>query len=120
MKSAWLAALVSVALCGARAQELETNVNERYTVESVDLSGADQSKLDRTTRDDLDRMVGRKFNQEKLNELSRLVRKAFPGRTVSVKVSRVRTYSNTKPARCGSCRCMRSGGRVSRTRWWVT
>ena len=96
MKSAWLAALVSVALCGARAQELETNVNERYTVESVDLSGADQSKLDRTTRDDLDRMVGRKFNQEKLNELSRLVRKAFPGRTVSVKVSRGRAADSVR------------------------
>lgn len=88
MKHVWVAALFAAAVLTARAQETEVNVNERYTVESVEVSGTDQSKLDRAIRDDLRRLVGQKFSQEKLDELSRLIHKALPGRSVSIKVSR--------------------------------
>ncbi len=97
MKKVWLAAIVSLALGGARAQEPEVvNVNERYTVESVELSGADQSNLDRSTREEFRNMIGQKFSQEKLNELCRVIRKAFPGQSVSVKVSRGRTTDSVR------------------------
>lgn len=91
MRRVWAVTLILWGVSGACAQEPETNVNERYTVESVEVSGGDQSRLDRATRRDLDGMVGKKFSQEKLDELGRLVRKAFPGRSVSVRISRGKT-----------------------------
>jgi hypothetical protein len=88
--------LVGAAVLLARAQEPETNVNERYMVESVDVSGADQSTLERPVREELRRLVGQRFSQEKLEELSRLIRKAFPGRTVAIRVNRGDTPDHVK------------------------
>jgi Omp85 superfamily domain len=88
MRHVWVAALLWAAALPVRAQEPEVNVNERYTVESVEISGADQSKLDQPVRDNLRKLVGQKFSQEKLEELLKLIHKAFPGRPVSIQVSR--------------------------------
>jgi hypothetical protein len=96
MRYLWVAALLGAAVLLARAQEPEANVNERYTVESAEISGADQSKLDQPVRDDLRKLVGQKFSQEKLEELSKLIRKAFPGRPVSIQVSRGSTADHVK------------------------
>ncbi|MGD0089853.1 MAG: hypothetical protein ABSE73_08020 [Planctomycetota bacterium] len=96
MRHLWVAALLGAAVLLARAQEPEANVNERYSVESAEISGADQSKLDQPVRDDLRKLVGQKFSQEKLEELSKLIRKAFPGRPVSIQVSRGSTPEQVK------------------------
>ncbi len=87
MKYLWIAALFAAAGT-VRGQAPEANVNERYTVESVEITGADQSRLDRTTREDLHRLVGRKFSQERLDQMCQTLHKAFPGRTVGITVHR--------------------------------
>ncbi|MGC9971398.1 MAG: BamA/TamA family outer membrane protein [Bryobacteraceae bacterium] len=96
MRHVWVAALLWAAALPVRAQEPEVNVNERYTVESIEISGADQSKLDQPVRDNLRKLVGQKFSQEKLEELSKLIHKAFPGRPVSIQVSRGSTPEQVK------------------------
>jgi hypothetical protein len=96
MKHLWVAALLWAAAAPVQAQEPELNVNERYTVESIEISGADQSKLDPPVRDNLRELVGQKFSQEKLEELSKLIHKAFPGRPVSIQVSRGSTPDHVK------------------------
>lgn len=96
MRYLWVAALLWAAVLPVRAQEPEVNVNERYTVESIEISGADQSKLDQPVRDNLRKLVGQKFSQEKLEELSKLIHKAFPGRPVSIQVSRGSTPEHVK------------------------
>ena len=88
MKVIRLAAFLALAPLVVRAQEPDPNVNERYTVESVEVTGIDQAKLDREVRENMHGLVGRKFSQEKLDELSRLVHKALPGRVVSVRIRR--------------------------------
>jgi hypothetical protein len=96
MRHLWVAALLWAAALPVQAQEPEANVNERYTVESIEISGADQSKLDQPVRDNLRKLVGQKFSQEKLEELSKLIHKAFPGRPVSIQVSRGSTPEHVK------------------------
>lgn len=87
MKYLWIAALLAAA--GAvRGQSLDANVNERYTVESVEISGADQSRLDPTTRDDLSKLVGQKLNQQRLDQIRQALHRAFPGRTIGIAVRR--------------------------------
>jgi hemolysin activation/secretion protein len=87
MKYLWIAALLAAAGT-VRGQAPDANVNERYTVESVEITGADQSRLDRTTRDDLHKLVGQKLSQERIDELCQALHKAFPGHTVGITVRR--------------------------------
>ncbi len=88
MRLLGIAALLAAAAWVGRAQEPEANVNEKYTVESVELSGADQSKLEKPVREELRGLVGQNFSQQKLEELKKLIHKAFPDRPISIQVSR--------------------------------
>ncbi|HPQ14179.1 MAG TPA: hypothetical protein PLP04_03065, partial [Bryobacteraceae bacterium] len=63
-------------------------MNERYTVESVEINGADQSRLDPATRDDLSKLVGQKLNQQQLDQIRQALHRAFPGRTNGISVRR--------------------------------
>jgi hypothetical protein len=87
MKYLWIAALLAAGGT-VRGQITDANVNERYTVESVELTGADQSRLDPTTRDGLHKLVGQKLSQQRLDEMCDALHKAFPGRTVGIAVRR--------------------------------
>lgn len=87
MKYLWIAALLAAAGT-VRGQISDANVNERYTVESVEITGADQSRLDRVTRDGLHKLVGQKLNQQRLDEMCDVLHRAFPGRTVGITVRR--------------------------------
>jgi hypothetical protein len=49
----------------------ETNVNSRYTVERVDVEGAAQSKVTQTIRDEMQKLVGEKLDQDKANQILR-------------------------------------------------
>ncbi len=72
----------------ASEQRAEANVNERYTVESVEISGFDQARFSKQIRNDLHSLVGQKFSQTRLDQLLASLRKALPGRDISARVSR--------------------------------
>src|SRR4030042_3017856 len=69
-------------------QEKETNVNERYVVESVALSGVSESKISKTLREDLQKLVGEKYNQKAAHELAGKIRGELREYDVEVKVKR--------------------------------
>ncbi|HEY1206356.1 MAG: BamA/TamA family outer membrane protein [Bryobacteraceae bacterium] len=88
MKALRLLALLALAALLASAQDLEANVNERYTVENVEVSGVDPAGLSRNLRQEIHALIGQKFSQQKLDQVSRLIDKALPGRSVSVRILR--------------------------------
>ena len=69
-------------------QEKETNVNERYAVESVTLSGVSESRISKTLREDLQKLVGEKYSQKAAHELAGKLRVELREYAVEVKVKR--------------------------------
>ena len=47
----------------------EANVNSRYTVERVEVQGFDESKLSQSIRDEMQKLVGEKLDQDKANDI---------------------------------------------------
>ncbi|MGE5360760.1 MAG: BamA/TamA family outer membrane protein [Bacteroidales bacterium] len=64
------------------------NVNSRYTVESVSLAGVEDSSVSKTLRDDMQKLVGQKFDQAAANKLADRLREELKGYSVDVKVGR--------------------------------
>jgi hypothetical protein len=64
----------------------DTNVNSRYTVESVELTGASEARLSRGLREELRRYVGQRFSPEAFARLSGRVRDELRARLVSPKL----------------------------------
>ncbi len=87
-----LAAILSALLWAspATAQEPapEANVNERYTVESVAITGVPETQLRKELHEDLQKLVGQKFSQKALDDLTKRLRDELPGRTVVQTVTR--------------------------------
>ena len=89
--------LLLAPVCAAgRGQEPETNVNSRYEVESVQLSGVSKAKISKTLHEDMQKLVGEKYNQEATNTLAKRLRKELPEYSVSVKVKRGDKQNNLK------------------------
>lgn len=88
MKPVWWILLLLAAAQAAGSQEHEGNVNSRYTVESVEVSGIPESRLSKRLRARLHELVGQKFSQERVRELARRIRSEFPGRSVSERIVR--------------------------------
>jgi hypothetical protein len=97
MKFFWLSSLLVGALLAAGSQDSETNVNSRYTVETVVVSGAGWStspavdrdhKLSSGLRKEIASLVGEKLNPARLDELARRLRKELRARTVEQRVLR--------------------------------
>ena len=93
-KLLWLALAVPLlvlpgdAMPGDQSAVLEaTNVNSRYTVESVSLSGS-RSQLSPSLRADLDRVVGARLDHPYLEQLAARIRKELRVPDVAVKVAR--------------------------------
>ena len=87
MKRAMLSLLISGAsLRGGNPQPVlqpvEYNVNSRYTVESVELSREIESGISRGLRQDLEGLIGQKFNPAALNDVARRIRDELNVRTV--------------------------------------
>ncbi|MBI2688331.1 MAG: BamA/TamA family outer membrane protein [Acidobacteria bacterium] len=66
----------------------DTNVNSRYTVESVEITGANESRLSRGLREELRRYVGQRFSPEAFARLSGRVRDELKARLVSPKLTK--------------------------------
>lgn len=86
MKFVWIAVMVWAA--GANAQQPDANVNERYKVESVELTGIDQGKLSRGLRGDLNRLIGEQFSQQKLDRLISRISADYPDYSISRRITR--------------------------------
>jgi len=89
MRYRWFLTLLLPGLlaAGAERQQL-TNVNSRYTVEAVEVSGIQESTISKPLREDLQRIVGEKYDQGKLDSLIKRLRSEFPGRRVFPRVRR--------------------------------
>ena len=81
------ALLAAIALPG-QEHAPEINVNARYTVESVDLIVEQEGRLSKGLRDDVQKLVGEKFDQAALDELAKRVRNELGGRIVATRVLR--------------------------------
>lgn len=89
MRHLWFSVLLAPALLvAAHDRQPKLNVNSRYTVEAVEVTGVSESKISRPLRDDLQKMVGEKFDQQRLSELIRRLRGELPGRDIFHKVRR--------------------------------
>lgn len=64
----------------------DTNVNSRYTVESVEITGASEARLSKSLREELRRYVGQRFSPETFARLSARVRDELRARLVSPKL----------------------------------
>ena len=67
---------------------LVQNINARYTVESVEISGIPEADISRSLRDRLQTLVGRRLDHDEADELSDLLQAERPGYTVERRISR--------------------------------
>jgi Omp85 superfamily domain len=88
MRLVWLGCLLGSGLLIANTPDQENNVNTRYTVESVELSGNDQSDISTGLRGELTRLVGEKLDPAALDDLARRIRRELHVRAVTHRVMR--------------------------------
>ena len=72
------------------------NVNSRYTVESVGLSVKEKEKLSKQLKEDLEKLVGEKFEQRLVDSLARRIRKELHAASVKPKLSRGKDPEHVK------------------------
>jgi hypothetical protein len=84
------AVLLLLAPAAARAQEdqSQANVNSRYRVESVSIVGVPEAKVSQPLRDDMQKLVGNKYDPDAAEALASRLRKELHGYAVAVKVKR--------------------------------
>lgn len=73
---------------GALWAQTDINVNSRYTIQSVEISGGNQNRISRSLREDIESLVGKRLNQESLEKLARRIRTELHARLVAPKVTR--------------------------------
>jgi len=83
-------ALLSVAPAVSFAQDEQAaaNVNTRYTVKSVSIAGVPEGRVSQALRDDMQKLVGNKYDPDAADALARRMRKELHGYSVAVKVKR--------------------------------
>lgn len=100
MKYLWLSSLLVGGLLAAGTQDSETNVNSRYTVETVVVSGEGWStspavdcdhKISSGLRKEIAALVGEKLNPARLDDLAKRLRKELRAHTVEHHVLRGRS-----------------------------
>ena len=72
----------------ARTQQSETNVNARYQVESVAIAGVPETTLNTALRDDMQKLVGAKYDPDATEALAERMRRQLPDYAIAVKVKR--------------------------------
>jgi hypothetical protein len=97
MKFVWLSALLVGSLMAAGNEDAEANVNTRYTVETVSVSGEGWStapavdrdpKLSSGLRKEIASLIGEKLNPARLDDLAKRLRKELRARSVEHHVLR--------------------------------
>jgi hypothetical protein len=97
MKSAWLACLLFSSILGAGTQDPEFNVNSRYTVESVEVTGDGWStnvtsdpdrRISPSLRKQMAGLIGNKLDPGILDDLAARLRQEFKARAVTHHVLR--------------------------------
>jgi hypothetical protein len=104
MKNIKLIAIFAMLLCPvslkADEKKSETNVNERYLVESVEYSGIDQAKISQSLRDEAQQMIGANYNEKTANDILSRIKKELDGReefySTSLKVEKGSTPDKVK------------------------
>lgn len=96
MRRVWLGCLVWGGLLVAGSPQSEINVNSRYTVESVELSGAEESSISAGLRKEIARLTGEKLNPSLLEDLAKRIRRELHVRSVSHQVLRGDTPGHVK------------------------
>jgi hypothetical protein len=87
----WFALVLTLLAPGialARAPQADTNVNTRYKVASVTVTGVDEAKISQPLRDDIQKLVGNRYDPDATDDLADRLRKELHGFTVNVKVKR--------------------------------
>jgi hypothetical protein len=72
----------------ARATQDEPNVNTRYKVESVLITGVDASRVSQALRDDVQKLVGTQYDPDATDKLADRLRQELHHYTIAVKVKR--------------------------------
>jgi hypothetical protein len=87
-RSALLAVLLAPGAAFARAPQEPPNVNARYTVESVSIAGVPDSHVSQALRDDMQKLVGSRYDPDATDALADRLRHELHDYSVSVKVKR--------------------------------
>jgi hypothetical protein len=69
-------------------RKLETNINSRYIVESVDVEGIPEDDVSRALRDDLQSLVGGRLDHDEAQRLEKRLISELPGHDIRRKISR--------------------------------
>jgi hypothetical protein len=85
---AFVVLLLTPGVALGRAPQDGTNVNTRYQVESVSIAGVSESTISQALRDDMQKLVGNKYDPEAADQLAHRLRNELHGYTVDVKVRR--------------------------------
>jgi outer membrane translocation and assembly module TamA len=72
----------------AQDEQPQINVNSRYQVESVSIVGVAEAKVSQALRDDMQKLVGGKYDPDAAEDLAGRLRKELHGYSVAVKVKR--------------------------------
>ncbi len=88
MKHLVILSLLLASGAGLHAQERNENVNGRYLIESVDITGVERSSLSRSLRDDIRALIGGRFDEERLDRILNRLLHDFPDYEITRKVSR--------------------------------
>jgi hypothetical protein len=64
------------------------NVNSRYVVESIEVSGHDEFSLSRSLHEEIQNLIGENFNQAALDDLTGRIKKELHAKSVSYRISR--------------------------------
>jgi outer membrane protein assembly factor BamA len=96
MKIAWLGCVLWGSLLIAGNQQSESNVNSRYIVESVEITGRQDAKISSFLRDDMNHLVGERVDLESIDNLARRIRKELHVTTVTHRLLKGDEFDHVK------------------------
>ena len=80
-------ALLAGAIASAQITPV-VNVNSRYVVESIEVSGHDEFNISRSLHEEIQNLIGENFDQAALDDLSGRIKKELHAKSVSYRISR--------------------------------
>jgi hypothetical protein len=87
LRLALILACIAAGFTPAAASQDE-NVNARYTVERVSMAGVNESAVSQALRDEMQKMVGQKYNPDVAEDLAERLRKELHHHRIALKVKR--------------------------------